>query len=247
MAGMLAGLCLQANAEKKHYFSKTVEGVSSFHTLHVTGNAEVDLVQRSPVAVRISGPEKEVCAADVHLEKDKLFVGTPAAALSNKKVRVHIAAPTVWQVVVEQNAEVKIIGAYEAVQFSVFLQQTGEFSADELRTHGLTLFVTDKADAEINRLDAHTVKARADGQGKIELSGLAQLAVLENEGTGEIDAQDLRVQRATASVKNKGDVKVSAYEGLTASVFGRGKVIYKGEPVHMERSGNLRRIVPDND
>ena len=248
LAGVLMiGACLQAGAEKRPYFSKTVEGVAPFHTLQVSGGVEVDLIQRPSVSVRISGPEQEVRAADVHMEKDTLFVGAVEAGQGGKNLRVHIAAPAVRQVTVLQDGEVKIVGEYEAVQFAVALQQKGEFSADGLRTHGLMVMAADKAEAEINRIDAHTVKAHASGQGEIELSGLAQLAVLENEGTGEIDAQDLRVQRATASVKNKGDIKVAAYEGLTASVFGRGKIVYKGEPVQMERAGNLKRIVAQED
>ncbi len=246
--GFLIGTsCMMCRAEKNHYFSKTVEDIAPFHTLHVTGTVEVDLVQRPSVVVRISGPEQEVLAADVHMEKDTLFVGASSSGRGHKNLRVHIAAPAVWQVKISQEAEVKIVGAYEVVQFSLALQEQSDFSADRLRTHGLTISVADKSEAEINRIDAHTVKANATGQGEIELSGLAQLAILENEGTGKIDAADLRVQRGSASVKNKGDIKIAAYEALTAAVFGRGKVLYKGEPVHMERSGNLKRILPDND
>ena len=99
----------------------------------------------------------------------------------------------------------------------------------------------------MNRLDAQMVYATASDKADIELAGLALRATLDNRGAGEIDAADLRVHTGRAQVGGKGNIHISAYESLEAQVWGKGKIIYRGEPVVLNQSGNRKHIVPDRE
>ena len=246
---LLAVCCYGAYASKAqgHYTSRMVDKLSPFHAIHVQGNIEVDFMQNPTHTVHASGPQKVLDSASVRVKDNVLEIGFLPSGKQTGPLRVMVTAPALHEVTVSGKGEVHVRGKMQVQDLSVTLKQTGEFSADGLAVHTLDIHAAGQSEADINRLDAHSVVAAADGNAEIDLAGLALTAQLANHGAGEIDAADLRVQKGKASLTGKGDIKISAYEMLEASAFGKGKIKYKGAPIQMQRSGNLKRIVQDND
>lgn len=156
-----------------------------------------------------------------------------------------ITGPALHEVTVSGKGEVHVRGKLQVQDLHLVLMQEGDFSADGVTVHMLDVHAAGRSEVDINRLDAHHVKAVADGQADIELAGLALKARLENHGSGELDAADLRVQHGEAVLNGKGDIAVSAYEALSAQAFGKGKIKYCGAPVALEKQGNVKHIVQD--
>jgi len=111
----------------------------------------------------------------------------------------------------------------------------------------LQVHAQDNSEAELNRIRAKNVTAQATGQAEIELSGIANYIDLRNNGSGEIEAADLRAPSGEATLKGRGDIYIAAFENLKASVYGKGKIHYKGSPVSMQRQGNIVHVVQDYD
>ena len=138
-------------------------------------------------------------------------------------------------------------GSLQTPKLTLHVNQAGEFSADGVTVQRLEVSAKDQAEVDLNRLDAQMVYATASDKADIELAGLALRATLDNRGAGEIDAADLRVHTGRAQVGGKGNIHISAYESLEAQVWGKGKIIYRGEPVVLNQSGNRKHIVPDRE
>lgn len=239
--------CAAAQAKPSAgYTSRAVENLPAFSAVDVRGDAEVDFVQGENPSVTLSGRESAVSAAQVRVEKGTLIVSFSKKMFRGKdEPRILVTAPALQAVAVSQNGEFDVLGPLQAKSLTLSASQNGEISIDDLETGVLTVTVSDKADADVNRLAAERVRAVASGRGDIELAGMAQEASFENNGSGEIDAGDLRVQTAQAVVNGSGDVEVFASQTLSASAMGSGKIKYKGVPARINPAGNTRKIVQD--
>lgn len=232
-----------------HYQSRMVEKLPTFHAINVQGDFDVDFMQHPTATAHVSGPEKTVQAVSLSVKDGVLNVGFVRGSRPDKanKLRVMLTGPSLHEVAIYGKGDVHVRGSLNVQDLTVTLTQEGEFSADGLTVQNLHIHAAGKSEADINRLDAHHVQAVAEGNAEIELAGLSLTADFQNHGTGEIDASDLRVQTARATVNGKGKISVSAYERLSATVMGKGKIKYKGSPVSLEREGNIRHIVQDTD
>ena len=238
-----------ADKAQGHYQSRMVEKLPAFHAINVQGDFDVDFMQHPTATAHVSGPEKSVQTVSLSVKDGVLNIGFVRGSVPAKadKLRVMLTGPALHEVTVSGKGDVHIRGKLQTQDLSVTLTQEGDFSADGLTVKELHIHAAGKSEADINRLDAHHVQAVVDDHAEIELAGLALSADLQNHGTGEIDAADMRVQMARATVNGKGTISVSAYEKLHAAVLGKGKIKYRGSPVSLERDGNLKHIVQDLD
>lgn len=249
--GLALGLAVWVHAHKElgHYKSRMVEKLPAFHAIYVESDLDVDFMQHPTATAHVSGPETLVEKVSLQVSDDVLRIGfvRDNAPKKTDSLRVMLTGPALHEVAIYGKGDVHVRGSLNVQDLTVTLTQEGEFSADGLTVQNLHIHAAGKSEADINRLDAHHVQAVAEGNAEIELAGLSLTADFQNHGTGDIDASDMRVQTATASVNGKGEISVSAYEKLTAAVIGKGKIKYKGSPVSLERDGNIKRIVQDTD
>ncbi len=240
---------LYAGKTQGHYTSRMIEKLPVFHALTVQGNIEVDFMQKPTAAVHASGPQKLLEAASVRVKDGRLEIAfLPDSKVSKRDaLHVFVTGPALREVKITGEGDVRVRGQLKEQDLSIVLEQRAEFSADDVAVHTLAVQAWGHSEIDINRLDAHQVKAVANGQAEIELAGLALTAELENNDSGKIDTADLRVQQGKVVAKGKGEVKVSAYEKLDASALGKGKIKYKGHPIQLNRNGTLKYIVPDTD
>ena len=240
---------LYAGKTAGHYASHAVEKLADFHTLNVQGPVEVDFIQDAAVTAHVSGPQKWLDKAIVRVKDGTLEIAlAPGGILPPKEsLKVMVTAPALRKVNAAGASEVRVRGKLQGTNLSLMLAGQAEFSADDVAVDTLRVQASGHSEADINRLDAQTVKATAAERADIELAGLALKADFENNGSGEIDATDLRVQQGKVTARGKGDIKVSAYETLDAAALGKGKIKYKGHPVELNRSGALKHIVLDMD
>lgn len=229
------------------YTSRAVENLAAFTAVDVRGDAEVDFMQRADASVTVSGRDKFVNAAQVRVEKNTLIISfdEPMFRRDKDKLRIMVTAPELSAVSVSQNAEVNVLGALKTETLALTASHNGDISIDDLDVQTLTVMASDRAEVDVNRLAADSVRAVASGHAEIELAGMTKEVYLENNGSGDIDAGDLRAFSAKAVVNGSGDVEVFATDTLDASAMGRGKIEYKGVPARINPAGNTRKIVQD--
>lgn len=91
------------------------------------------------------------------------------------------------------------------------------------------------------QLEAVTV----NGSGDASLTGMAQNATFTTNGSGDIDAEDMRVDNLTVKVNGSGDIDCYANNTLVVERNGRGEVSYQGPPTLVVQ-GNVRGVERDN-
>lgn len=74
------------------------------------------------------------------------------------------------------------------------------------------------------------------GNGEIVVSGEADIAKLSSTGTGQIQADELKVREAKCRIVGTGSIGVNASESLTVSGMGSGTVYYIGNPAMKNRT-----------
>ena len=244
---LCATISVQAAKGAGRYTSQDATTVAQFHSVIVTGDIEVAFVQQPTYTVQISGPQNLLDDTTARVQNGVLEITfTPKFFWKDADhLRVVVSAPTIDKITVLGKADLHVRGALKLENLHLSLTQEGDFSADALTVHTLNIHAAGRSEVDINRLDAQQVTVMAENQADVDLSGLALQARLENRGSGDIDADELRVQKAEAVVNGRGDIEISAYESLTAAVWGRGRIKYKGAPVHIQRDGTVKRIVQD--
>ncbi len=245
-AVVLCGAAVQARGIAG-YTSRNVENLGAFKAVDVRGDAEVDFMQRADASVTVSGRDKLVNAAQVRVEQGTLIVSfsEPMFGKDKDKLRIVVTSPELTAVTVSQNGELDVRGSLRADTLALNASQNGDISIDNLDVKTLTVASSDRAEVDVNRLSADVVRAVASNHAEIELAGTAQEAYLENNGSGDIDAGDLRAASVKAVLNGSGDIEVFAADTLDAAAMGRGKIEYKGVPARINPVGNTRKIVQD--
>lgn len=231
------------------YTSRQVENLGVFKALDVRGDAKVDFMQQAEASVTVSGRENLVNATQVRVENHTLVVSftEPMLGRDKDKLRIVVAAPEINALAVRQNAEIEVRGALRSHRLALAAGQKGEISIDNVEVDDLFVTASDRAEVEVNHLSALFVQAVASHKAEIELAGLAKDVSLENNGSGDIDAGDLRAVSAKAVVNGSGKVEVFATDTLDAVAMGRGKIEYKGVPSRINPVGNTRKIVQEQN
>lgn len=92
-------------------------------------------------------------------------------------------------------------------------------------------------------IDLIEVDANLSGSGRIELWGDAEMADYSLSSSGKIDALELLVSTAEATISGSGKIFLHATDFLDVTITGSGDLIYRGRPEITTRitgSGNIR-------
>ena len=74
---------------------------------------------------------------------------------------------------------------------------------------------------------------RIDGSGSVTLDGSSVSLDLMMDGSGDFSGEDLRTQKASASIAGSGSAWMFVTDTLRASVSGSGGLTYAGDPVQV--------------
>ena len=257
LTGVLALLlALPAAAQKVktvsgqgRYMSRAVQELGAFKAVEVRGDIEVDFMQRPNVAVTVSGPENLVRLSNVYVENGVLIIGytQPVRVRGERNLRVAVSAPELAAVTVDQNGEFEVRGSLDTQTLALKTYLDSEFSADHIQATSVTIEASDRSDVDLGRVSADRVEAVAHNRAEVDLSGDVEEAVLTNNGSGDVDAEDLRAVTVTATGNASGAIKVFPTEALYATANGRGRIEYKGYPTTLETNGNYKKIRRDRD
>lgn len=257
LTGVLALLlALPAAAQKMktvsgqgRYMSRAVQELGAFNAVEVRGDIEVDFMQRPNAAVTVSGLENLVRLSNVYVENGVLVVEytQPIRVRGERNLRVAVSAPELAAVTVDQNGEFEVRGSLDTQTLSLKAYLDSEISADHIQATSVTIEASDRSDVDLGRVSADRVEAVAHNRAEVDLSGDVEEAVLTNNGSGDVDAEDLRAVTVTATGNASGAIKVFPTEALYATANGRGRIEYKGYPTTLETNGNYKKIRRDRD
>jgi hypothetical protein len=159
--------------------------------------------------------------------------------------RIRIDSVFAYEVAIKNSGSGKInIDAARAG--NVYITQTGSGSIDAGKlssTDHVDVNHTSSGQVYATIIDGIEVDARLTGSGRIELWGNAETADYSLSASGKIDALELLVADAKASITGSGKIYVYATETLDVTITSSGSLLYRGNPIITTRitgSGSVR-------
>ncbi len=240
---------LQSVTGRGRYVSRDVHNLPAFYAVEVRGDIEVDFMQDKNASVTVSGRENLVELSQVQVKDGVLVVAfkRPVRVRGEYELRVAVRAPELTAVTASQSGEFDLRGSLDTPQLELTTDQDSDISMDYVNADTITATAYDRSDIELGRVHAQQIHATAEGRSDVDLSGAAEEAVLVNNGSGEIDADDLRAVTVRATANASGKIKVNASDALYAEANGRGRIEYRGYPSTLRKEGNAKKVVRDRD
>lgn len=243
--GMVLATVAQAETVRGEgrYMEQTLTHLTPFHAIDVRGDAQVDVWQKDKQGVMVNGKSNLVALADIRVEDKTLIIDfkRPVHVKGAHALHVTVMAPQLHVISVHQNGRVRLRGGMETPQLTLMAADKGYLTGDSIKADTLRVQAMNHAEIDLERLEAKDLEAVSFDKAEIELSGHAQMARLTNNGRGDMDAADLRVNDAQAVVNAKGDVEVFAMHSLKAHANGHGEIKYHGHPT-LTRGGDMKKI-----
>jgi len=198
--------------------AKTVQiGAASTVSLQVYG----DLVLRQGPApsLRIVGDPELVAKAQAEVRGETLELtlgrdwvdrlASGLAMLGNRPLRYEVTLPALRRI--------EVAGR-------------GRLDLDGLEAEALTLRVSGLADGTLAGLALASLEVEIAGRAELTLSGRAAHERVRVSGSAQLDAWNLRAQRAEVRISGHGEVGLAVSERLEARIAGYGNVTYDGDP-----------------
>jgi len=92
----------------------------------------------------------------------------------------------------------------------------------------VTMIVEGSGRLRATHVEADNLQIGLAGSGQIELSGTAEAVIADIQGTGDVDASQLRVENATITTGTTGEVAFHVVRAATVNAFGLGNVTVAG-------------------
>lgn len=190
--------------------------LDSYHSVHVTGGAELVLSNALTPSTMLTTNILEVGADSndikVAVRDSILYIDVPTRSGFNALVaRFAIATPALRQIAV-----------YGAAKIETADNQT-------LSQPSLALNLNGAAEADLD-IAIKTLTIDAKGASSIDLKGTADEAHITIAGAGEVDADDLITQTMHINCAGASKAELNVVQELWAQAAGASKITYKGTP-----------------
>ena len=200
-----------------------------FDEIAINGNYEVFLEKGNEPKVVINVDENLLEYIEVESYQGILYIS------STKKIR--------------SKEEIKIFITYRNIERISNSGVSAIFTESPLVSEKLNLTLSGAGLIEME-LDVSTLEIKLSGAGYIKLKGSANNQVVSLSGAGGLDAYELESTDCDISISGVGGAKVNVSGTLIASVSGVGSIMYRGNPVHVNRKvsgiGKIQSINEEN-
>jgi hypothetical protein len=185
--------------------------------IDVRGSEDIDL-SHGAGSIRVTTDDNLLRYVSTRIEGDTLIIEETTSIWPTDGIRVDVVLPT-------DPAELSLSG-------SGSLKWSGPTPLD---SDGVALDISGSGSLGLS-LTATTVDVSVSGSGSARLDGRAKQATVVVSGSGGVDAFDLDVESAEATVSGSGSIQLSVAAQLEANVSGSGSIVYRGTPTVDSRS-----------
>lgn len=179
--------------------------VGMFHSIVLTGVADVTVVSASTASVVAMGSQEALDRLDIRSEDQRLLIGQKRGLRYGRTdaVTVRVGVPDLRAVIISGAGDMTV-AAPATADFSASISGSGDLSLSDVRARSLGLTIS--------------------GSGTMRASGNCETLAFRVSGSGNILAPALRCRAATVAVSGSGNVKTSASETADIRVSGSGNV-----------------------
>ncbi|PQM29242.1 DUF2807 domain-containing protein [Sphingopyxis lindanitolerans] len=197
-----------AAAEKRY-------GLTSFETIEVSADVDVEVVSRAPVSAVATGSTDALDRLTLGTRDGRLVIGEKKYA-GDENRRTPPGAVTI-----RINA---------ANLRSATLAGAGSLHIDRLRGARVTIGLRGPGRVSVDAIDADRLNVAMIGNGTMTLAGKAKQGQMTLSGAGVVDAGKLAVDDLVSDSEGAGDHIFNAVKTAAVTTRGVGKTVVLGKP-----------------
>lgn len=198
-----------ATAAEKRY------GLTSFETIEVSADVDVEVVSRAPVSAVATGSTDALDRLTLDTRDGRLVIGEKKYA-GDENRRTPPGAVTI-----RINA---------ANLRSATLAGAGSLHIDRLRGARVTIGLRGPGRVSVDAIDADRLNVAMIGNGTMTLAGKAKQGQMTLSGAGVVDAGKLAVDDLVSDSEGAGDHIFNAVKTAAVTTRGVGKTVVLGKP-----------------
>ncbi len=194
--------------------------VSEFYGVENQTSFDVEIVSDSTYAVQVWADDNLLDEIDTRVRNGNLIIETDndRCLSSEHKIMVEVRMPEIDH---------------------VELTGSGNIDVYDFDCNRLTVRNSGSGDIDMtNVVSISEVEVTLTGSGNINLWGKARSGEFVLSGSGDLFAEDFRMDRCTAVNSGSGDMYCFASEYLNANLSGSGDIIYSGNPTELIQTDN---------
>lgn len=198
-------------AQNKVLTTKTFP-LQSFTSVESDIVGSIIYTQSSKVSIQAEGDKELIDNLRVN-EKNGVLKVTHVLKINiknKKKLTLYISSPTIVSIDSDGVGNWVMKGKVKADNLKIEFDGVGNFEAFDL--------------------ESNKIKVDYEGVGNLSLGGSANFLVIESEGVGSVNAENMRAKNAIIKSSGVGSVKCYASESIDINNNGVGSVTYYGNP-----------------
>ena len=216
--------CTQSITGTGDYTTQTRE-VQAFTEVDLALPARVTVRQGASYKVEIKAQANVLEVIDTKISGKELTISTKKYVKGGKNVEITITMPKLEGFEVNGSGTVTSPDVFESAKVDLEINGSGEFKGN---------FVSEEIKSEIS------------GSGRVELTGSAKQFEHTTNGSGNLEAANLRAKAVKVDINGSGNASLWADEALETEINGSGSITYKGAPSKVAQeingSGTVRKI-----
>ncbi len=188
--------------------------LKDFNAIEATGPDDVTVSVGKAFAVRVEGDPETMKALEIKVDGGTLQIGRKRGMSnfwgmgSDKGVTVHVSLPAVD---------------------GVTLTGSGDIDVDQAQGDALSLALTGSGELTVKAVAVRTLKSDLTGSGEIALAGTADDATFSATGSGNVEAEGLKVGKGEISILGSGDIGFASDGPVAIDIMGSGNATVKGK------------------
>lgn len=207
-------------AQNKVLTTKTFP-LQSFTSVESDIVGSIIYTQSSKVSIQAEGDKELIDNLRVN-EKNGVLKVTHVLKINiknKKKLTLYISSPTIVSIDSDGVGNWVMKGKVKADNLKIEFDGIGNFEALDL--------------------ESNKIKVDYEGVGNLSLGGSANFLVIESEGVGSVNAENMRAKNAIIKSSGVGSVKCYASESIDLTNSGVGSITYYGNPTvkNMKNTG----------
>ena len=207
-------------AQNKVLTTKTFP-LQSFTSVESDIVGNIIYTQSSKVSIQAEGDKELIDNLRVN-EKNGVLKVTHVLKINiknKKKLTLYISSPTIVSIDSDGVGNWVMKGKVKADNLKIEFDGIGNFEALDL--------------------ESNKIKVDYEGVGNLSLGGSANFLVIESEGVGSVNAENMRAKNAIIKSSGVGSVKCYASESIDLTNSGVGSITYYGNPTvkNMKNTG----------
>lgn len=191
-----------------------IRNSQSFNQLSISISADVELIKDSVFRIELSGQQNVLDVIETNVRGNKLCIGLDNLTVLRKHnpIQIRVYAPNIEAIDLNGSSDVHCASNFSSSNMDIRVSGSGN------------VFFKGNVSESMN--------ANISGSGGINLegSGSCKSGKYTISGSGDIQAEWLKVDNLSCDISGSGSQHVYAVKTLNVTISGSGKVYYRGNP-----------------